>query len=173
MKQHNLMSLLQKDFTTVHVAFRADIKEAEKQGPVPFDSTRQARPRMPRLFTYKADLSDNIKVDDYVVVEGQSGGPMVALVFKVDLTPHIDVDADFDYKWIVQKIDRSKYDERLKREEEFKETMRLVEAEHQRQNLVDKFMEHLPEGSEARQRMQAAIEGLNVTSTNVLENKSE
>lgn len=163
MRQNVLMSLLQKDFTTVHVAFRADIKAAEKAELLPFESRKNATPARPHTFTYKAALSEGLKAEDYVVVETENSGPMIALVIEVDEAPIIDPDATFDYKWIVQRIDRKPYDDRIAREAEFLKTMKAVEAESQRTELVRKFAEHLPEGTDARAKFDAAVTNLTGT----------
>ncbi len=161
MKQHHLLSLLQNDFTTIHVAFRSDIDNAvsapSNGGTSGFETTRSPKPKVPRTYTYKALITDELKADDFVVVDHPKGGPMVGLVISVDAVANIDVDADFEYKWIVQKINRVPYETRLKKESEFLETMKAVEREAQRSELVKKFAEHLPEGSPARQLYDTAV----------------
>lgn len=158
MKQNHLLSLLQKNFITIHVAFRSDIDAANgTPQPVAFDTSRSKRKPDPRTHTYKCPQDENVKVDDFVVVDGPKGGPMVGLVIRVDDFADINPDADFEYKWIVQRINREPYEARLKSEAEFLETMKHVEREAQRAELVEKFAAHLPVGSEARNKFDLAV----------------
>ncbi len=157
MKQSHLLSILQNDFTTVHVAFRADINAASIEEAKGFSGTAKVNGGTVRTFTYKAPFTANIVVDDYVVVESPKGGPMVGLVMRVDEKANIDLDADFEYKWIVQRIDRTEYDARVKRDAAFIETMNEVEREAQKAKLIKKFADHLPEGSEARAKYEQAV----------------
>lgn len=139
MNQRHLLSLLQNGFTTIHVVFESNMHDG-------FGSVKSQS----KTYTYKADLKDNIQVGDKVIVDSPTKGLHVVTVANVDKTPRIDVSAPFDYKWIVQKVDTTLYNERLKKEEEFLESMEEVERAHQRQMLLEKFRTHLPEGSEAR-----------------------
>lgn len=155
MKQSHLLSLLQNDYTTVHVAFRQDMSTDTSEIN---DFTGQVvNKKTPRTFVYKAPHSYKLEVNDYVVVETPKGGPAVVIVTKVDETPNIDPDADFDYKWVVQRVDRTEYLARLEREQIFLETMKEVEREAQKAKLIEKFATHLPEGSEARRKYDEAI----------------
>lgn len=139
MNQSHLLSLLQNGFTTIDVVFESNMQDG-------FGSVKAQS----KTYTYKADLKDNIQVGDKVIVDSPSKGLHVVTVVGVDKTPRIDVSAPFTYKWIVQKVDTARYDEMLKKEEEFLEAMAEVERAHQRQLLLEKFKNHLPEGSEAR-----------------------
>lgn len=139
MNQKHLLSLLQNDFTTVDVVFESSVQ----------DSFGRAVSQS-KAYTYKAHLKDGVQVGDKVVVDSPSKGLSVVTVVAVDKTPRIDVHAPFDYKWIIQKVDTSRYEEMLKKEEQFLEAMAEVERAHQRQRLLEKFQAHLPEGSEAR-----------------------
>ncbi len=163
MKQNHLLSLLQKDFVTIHVAFRSDIDAATNQPTqVAFDTSRKPRTDIkPRTYTYKAPITDGIKADDFVVVDHPKGGPMVAMVYGVDTFADINPDADFEYKWIVCKVDRTAYEARQAREKEFLASMQHVEREAQRAELIEKFAKHLPEGSEARAKYNAAVASVN------------
>lgn len=114
-----------------------------------------------RLYTYKALLEDKVKEGDYVVVDTPSAGLQLCEVHHVDRVPNIDVDADFDYKWIVQKVDRSKYDERIEREEQFHLAMQEVEREKKRAELRQHFLADIGEDSVAKRILEGAIKSLN------------
>lgn len=92
------------------------------------------------------------------MVNSPSEGLTVAQVTRVDAKPRIELDAPFAYKWIVQKIDRSRYDNLLAQEAEFKEALVEVERIKQREAVMKSFQEVLPEGSEARKLFENTIE---------------
>lgn len=150
MKQKHLFALLDTSFTTIRVAFAKDFLKAEADA----ESVRKRfgsedfAPQV-RTYIYKAAIADNLKEGDHVVVETASAGLTVDKVMEVHTAPQIDVDADFDYKWIVQKVDRTEYDARVKRESDFAQMMLEVERTRQREALVEDMRKNLPEGSRA------------------------
>lgn len=140
MKNKHLISLLQTGFTTIKVEF--------KQGS--------------QQYTYKAKLSEGIKVEDRVIVDSPQDGLTVVKVVEVHLTPEIDLHAKFDYKWIVHKVDLTDYLATLAQEAEFTRTLLEVERIRQKEELLADFQKYLPEGSAARQLFDKAthmIEG--------------
>ena len=139
MNQKHLLALLQSGYTTIEVVFNDNGAKS-------------------KTYTYKARLEDNIQVGDRVVVDSPSKGMTVVEVTAVHKTAKIDLDAPFTYKWIVQKIDSTAYDETQAKEAEFLETMMEVERVHQRELLLSKFKDHLPEGSEARKMFESATQ---------------
>lgn len=75
--------------------------------------------------------------------------------------PKIDLDANYDYKWIVQKVEVKAYEEKVAHEEGVMEELETVEQEHQRQILVDKILNNAPEDSPVRKMFNAAVAKLN------------
>jgi hypothetical protein len=174
MKQKHLVSLLQKGFTTIQVQFpHGDPSEAPKvtmamppMAPTPWSephpthrTAQQPRPRV-FAFTYKAKLPAPA-VGDQVLVDTSNQGLVVANVVGVDPVPRIDMDADFDYKWIVQRVDRTEYDAAVAQELAFADTLQAVEAEKQREEMVASFQARLPEGSAARSLFDRALLDMN------------
>lgn len=141
MKQRHLISLLQNDYVTVKVVF-------QRPDYAPITGSTNKR------YTYKARLP--IAKDDIAVVEVSSRLAIVKVV-EVNDVPQIDVDADYDYKWLVQRIDRTAYDNTVAVEKKFTEAMMAAEKAHQRLLLAQKFTDHLPIGSEARTLFDAAV----------------
>ncbi len=155
MKHKHLYSLLDTTFTTIHVVFSNAVPAA--------NTGRAVRPNEARSplryveddapadsYVYKSPLDANVSVGDHVVVFTPREGLRIAKVVQVDAAPVIDVDAPFDYRWIVQRIDKEAYQERVDREERFSATMLEVERTKQREALVNSFQASLPEGSAAR-----------------------
>ena len=141
MKQHHLISLLQANYVTVQVKF---VRPA-------FAPTV---PSSNKLYTYKTSLP--VVEGDFAVVEVKNELTIVK-VMKVDTVPQIDVDADYSYKWLVQRVDRTAYDNTLAVEQNFEKAITAAEREHQRAILKEKLSTHLAVGSEARRMFDNAV----------------
>lgn len=150
MKHKHLFSLLDTTFTTVHVVFGGPIVDIEEDQYDFRAPPRPAKaPSAPQTYVYKVPKDWNVEKNDVLVVE-RNGGMNLVHVVRVDGEPDIDLDANFDYKWAVQKVDRSAYDALVEKEKGFQDTMLNVERVKQRESLLQSFRESLPEGSEAR-----------------------
>lgn len=151
---NHILSLLQTGFITIGVTFEADLRRSDA-----IDRARN-RNRQEVEYDYKALESDQIKLGDLVVVDSPNTGLTIVEVTRVDKKPRINLDAPFPYKWIVQKIDRTRYDEVLQQEEDFKEALVEVERAKKREEVVKDFQERLPEGSEARKLFEQAVQSV-------------
>lgn len=169
MKQRHMLSLLQTGYTTVHVALQSTVATAPKapgrpeprvQPGVPVapwgESPRPWDPIAPRVPTQVFKTRVKLVPGDTVVVEN-NGGLELATVHVVDSHPRIDVDADFDYKWIVQKVDMQTYESLLAEEKQFMDTLQEIERQKQRDELMANMSAHLPVGTQARAMFDAAI----------------
>lgn len=136
MKQRHLLALLQSGYTTIQVKF---------------DNT-------PKTYTYKARC--HIEIGDRVIVDTPRNGLTLVEVVGIDKAPRIDIDADFTYKWIVQKVDRTDYDRIVEQEKAFMDTLQEIERVRQRDMLMQSFKDHLPEGSQARVMFDDAVNQL-------------
>jgi len=186
MQNKHILTLLREDYTTVQVimgqhslrGFQADaiahanvkayrdyqVAAVESlQDPAPWQRTvvngqpdRPSRASPHKLYTYKAKKSLGLQVGQTVMVE-RDDMLAFATVVKVHDVPEIDLDAPFDYKWIVNKVDRAEYDRTLVEEANFMQLARAAEREHQRELLKGKFMEHLPADSIGRKLFDEAV----------------
>jgi hypothetical protein len=163
-----MFSLLDQSFTTVHVAFGTGsllppgeydvtIESVEIHTPWQGEDPRlemrmkqPARGKRPQSYVYKVPKAWDVKAGQHLVVLDPGGDLAVVNVLRVDEAPDIDVDANFDYKWAVSKVDTTEYLALNKREKEFGGAMLEVERVKQRENLLESFRSSLPEGSEAR-----------------------
>lgn len=105
-----LLSKIQENYTTIRVRFAGS------------NSTK---------YTYKC--AEVVEIGDYCIVIGANEVPIIAKVVGVDETPQIEKDFSVAYKWILGRVDRTKYDARLEEEQRFytqvKLTKRKSEAE--------------------------------------------
>jgi hypothetical protein len=176
MKQKHLLSLLQQGMTTVQVEFLqgrpggapAPLQPMPAQPPrndVPWSQHTSRTPQPwdtptppAKVYTYKAPIGLLADGDIVVVQDDKSPyGLALGRVHHVDSVARIDVDADFDYKWVVSKVDTTAYAKRVQEERAFADTMQAVEATRQREQLVRTMTEHLPQGTEARAQFDAAL----------------
>ena len=171
MKQKHLYSLLDQTYTTVKVAFTdrvlpagtydngTDLGEYDQGAGAPRTNLGQIKTKgktppwggdRGRGYTYKVPKSWDIKEGDTLIVLTERNGLSFVHVVSVDDMPDIDVDADFHYRWAVQKVDLTEFQELTLKEEQFGRQMIEVERVKQRESLLDSFRNSLPEGSAAR-----------------------
>ena len=186
-KQKHILSLLQTGYTTIQVQFARDINSGSSvdadaprgktvavppwQENVQYDNLGRGHGRVPQaaqpmppihdLYTYKAKLTTNVKPGEAVVVEVR-GRLVLALVHSVDEVPRIDTDADYDYKWIVQRVDMTEYRQCEADEQAFRDSLQQIEREKQRAATLASFMENLPQGSAERALFDSAVNRLSL-----------
>lgn len=148
----HMLAFLQDNYTTVSVKFLNDIGIISGS----------------KDYTYKVLLEDNIKEGDTCVVD-VSGVKKLVVVTAVHSTPKIDPSAQYDFKWIVQRIDTSRYDQQVAVEEKVRDMFFEIERENQRKKFVDEFKT----GLEGRplELFNEAVALIN--STKVIENGSQ
>lgn len=139
MKPNHLISLLQNDYTTVKITFDG--------------AGRGTR------YTYKAPLSANVDIGDYVVVATDDMRLSVGYVAEVDDFPDIDTTASFAYKWIVQKVDLDKYTHQLEVEHRFKKHLRTLQRQQAKTQSLSAFAAQFEAGSTEREELDALIRG--------------
>jgi hypothetical protein len=164
MKQKHLFTLLDQSATTVRVVFAQDErKHAAQLADVRRRFGDDGLTTEIRSYVYKAPLAMELEAGDSVVVDTPGSGFSVGRVVEVHTSAQVDVDADFEYKWIVQKVDRRDYDARCERERNFAKMMVEVERTRQRDALVAELRLHLPAESEARRLFDSALSVVNHT----------
>lgn len=79
----------------------------------------------PKLYHYKTTL--DLVPDDHVIVFTPQNGYQVVQVIKV-VSPFEVPTAQFDYKWVVQKVDTAAYDQAVETEATLSAELRRIEA---------------------------------------------
>ncbi len=80
-------------------------------------------------------LDADIKVDDFVVVPtGTRHGMTVVRVVEVD--SDVDYDAPQPVEWVVQRVDRSEYDQTVAQEAEAIKAVKSAEVRKKREDLA-------------------------------------
>lgn len=171
MKHKHLLSLLQTDYVTVQVSFNSHThKGMHLPQQINFGDSVDLVDKYGKLYTYKcADLT--IKAGELAIVH-VAGGFKLVTVMVVDKEPQIDLDADFTYQWIVQKVDTTTYDKLNESEAKFNKALVEVEKVSQRDLLMKKVTEGLPEDSPVHQLFKDAMESI-ATVTKVIEDKKD
>lgn len=96
-----------------------------------------------RHYVYKAELPFS-PTTGMVVVASPSKGYCLARVVEIHDVPQIDVNASFDYKWIVAKVDDSRYTELVEEDKEFTKRMR----EHEQTKIYAELLAQFPQAME-------------------------
>jgi hypothetical protein len=162
----HLLSLLQTNFRTVHVIFddvdgfqdapwnsqqptQAQPGKAQprRNEPVaPQQATTRAAPQ--RAYVYKCHNSMEVSQGQQVVVMTDYGLRIVTVV-KVDDFADIDLNADYDYKWVVSVIDTAVYDDLLDKEAKFNRLVTEARRTKVREETLAAFKSVLPTEGEA------------------------
>lgn len=129
------MLVLMQDYTSIKVVFTINL---------PFDPVAVGAQTG---YTYLMPYAMDLRVGDAVVVPVTSGGFKIGQVIAVDAQPGLNLDAPFQYKWVVGKVDFQAYNERLMMEDRIGAKVQDLERENLRKNLVAGLMESM--GSEA------------------------
>lgn len=100
------------------------------------DTQVLGRAYRPKTYTYKATLDMGIAKGDKVIVDSPHSGLTIVEVVGVDESDLFE--GDFEYKWVVQRIDTAGYQKRIDTDEKAKQLLR--EADHmlaQKQALTE------------------------------------
>lgn len=138
MKHKHLIALLQEGYTTIQVRFVSSAK----------------------LYTYKAPLSAGVQAEDKVIVDSPTNGLTIVDVVSVDAHPRIDIDADFTYKWIVQRVDMAAYQRTIDLEAEALEMLEEAERRRQRDELMADYASQFPRGTPAGEMFNETVRRL-------------
>lgn len=140
MNPNHIISLMQNDYTTIGVQF-VDDHNADK------------------VYVYKVLRADMPSKGDRFVVNSQytSSGFAIVEVVRVDDEPEINTNATYDYSWIVQKIDRARYDAVFELERQFAQKLRAIQQKAVRQQAAAQLLGEFPEGSEARKELESLL----------------
>ena len=120
MRQNHIISLLQSGFTTIQCIY---------------DLTKEDWANT-KSYTFKTILSVN-EGDLVVVPNGKQGNMKVVRVVTVHNEPKLDLDADFDYAWVVSKVDVIDYVNILAQEEKAGKQLLSLEAQKRKAEVLD------------------------------------
>lgn len=115
--------------------------------------------KAPKTYTYKVLKTEGYKKGD-VAVAHTDRGMVLVLVVEVHEHPQIDIDAAFDYKWLVQRVDTKRYEEQLKAEKNFEAALLEIERRKQTERLKNELLEMYGDTVEGRQLLEQSIQGL-------------
>lgn len=139
MNTQNLVSLLQENYTTCYAVFAADTRVPDT---------------LIKTYTYKLALGDDnlpiAQAGDFAVVE-VNGILKIVQIVAVHAQPETDIDAKFEYKWIINRVDLDHYQKRIAAEKAFLEEYNRVRNDSVRKQLLDQMFDGITE--ETKQRL--------------------
>jgi len=139
--QNHLVELLAKNFYTIGISFEHSSK----------------------VYTYKVALDIELEVDDKVIVDITSGLTIVNVIRVDKDASGIDLTMDVKYKFIVQKLDTTQYDELCEKDKSIGKVIAQGAAERARRELIESYTGNLNE------EQIKALEDCGVTSVKRLE----
>lgn len=95
-----------------------------------------------KIYTYKVAKDIELEVEDLVIVETNSGMEIVT-VQRVDEGMNIDLASDIKYKFIVQKIDLTKYQEMCDTDNNVASVLAQNAAQKQKEELLARYVTDL------------------------------
>lgn len=127
MNRNNILSSLQPGVITVEVAI----------------------PGAPRFYTYKALEAWGLEPGDEVVVPAR-GMFVVGTVAEVNQHFKADLNVPFQYKWIVQKVDFTKYNNLTEADSDFVCVMEEARAKAERDAMLEVVLKDVADADRAR-----------------------
>lgn len=147
----NLATMLQANVVLVRVVFDPlSLIQLEA-----LQKVRDFRNLSQKSWVYKALATQGIKVGDHLVVQTADG--QLKTVRCIAVGEPIDLNADFEYKFIVQRIDLTAYQICLDHEEKVKEMLLTAERQRQTDEVIEQYKKAYPEGTPARQQLDEAL----------------
>lgn len=118
-----------------------------------------------KTYTYKVNhmQAANLAKGDRVVVPTDADAFAVATVWMVDKTPQIDYNAQFEYRWLVQKVDAQEYNQNLAHEQQFRALLEENEKQRQREAIRSSMLQNmLPTDPDSLAQFNEALKVLGV-----------
>ncbi len=125
---------LQRPFITVGAVFEDDIGIND----ILNETTQSDFEYKGFCYTFKAEVDSNFAVGDYAVVHAKNELKIVKIV-QVHHTPKIDINAHFEYKWVIQKIDFRAFKERHAEQKRIESLLNALEIAERRESLAQRL----------------------------------
>lgn len=125
---------LQKPFITVGAIFEDDIGIND----ILNESTPADFEYKGFCYTFKAEIDSNFAVGDYAVVHARNELKIVKIV-QVHDAPKIDVNANFEYKWVIQKIDFVPFKERHNEQKRIETLLNALQIAERKEALLERL----------------------------------
>lgn len=118
------------------------------------DTQAVGRVHRPKSYTYKATLDMGIAKGDKVIVDSPHNGLTIVEVVGVDESDLFE--GDFEYKWVVQRIDTAGYQKRVETDEKAKQLLREADHVIAKRQAVDKARNKYINVSKAYEKFEEA-----------------
>ena len=121
---------LQKPFITVGAIFQDDISISDI-----LNDNIDTQEHHGHCYTFKAEVDSGLVVGDFAVVHANDALKIVKIV-QVHATPNIDINARYEYKWVVQKIDFTAFKTRHKEQKGINDMLTALEIAERQEALM-------------------------------------
>lgn len=169
--RHAIELLTEGQFTTVSVYFETEASDTARGAWASKDNAAKsnfpfiANSLPSRSYIYKCsnEMAASLQPGAMVIVPVEGGRFKVGNVWQIHKSAEIDFDAKFAYKWVVQAVDTSEYDNHMAQERAFK--VALVEAEkaQQREAIRASILNSIPPNTEGYKLFEQALQAIQVT----------
>ncbi|PIE47090.1 MAG: hypothetical protein CSA42_05235 [Gammaproteobacteria bacterium] len=131
-------TLLQQPFNTVSAIFTNDVCIKSVLSLSKQQLLQQMQQESGMRYTFKVEPTLNIQVGDFAIVHA-NGELNIVQICELHKTPQIDPKANYNYKWVIDKVRLSTFKQRMKEEARINELLAdlyKVEQLHQLQNRL-------------------------------------
>lgn len=144
---------LQKPFITVGAVFEDDIGIND----IINDTNDATLDYKGFCYTFKAEIDSDFQVGDYAVVHARDELKIVKIV-QVHHTPKIDIHANFEYKWVIQKINFDAFKSRHQEQKRIDELLSALEIAERQKALLDRLNKLANENSAFKELMETVLD---------------
>lgn len=127
-----MIHLLQEDFITVGAVFEDEVTIEQLLKEKDFPTAHQF------AYTFKANADMGLKAGDLALVHAQNEIKIVRIV-EIHDSPLIDETANFDYKWVIQKVDITAFQQRMAEEKLLKRLLGKLVAVEKKHGLTERL----------------------------------
>ena len=142
-----------------HIDIYGDVQEGNLRPEAFINQNQHKQKAGPKSYVCKVLREDGYKPGDVAVVNSPRGLTLV-MVVQVDEHPQIDVDADFDYKWLVQRVDMTRYNRQLEAEKNFQAVLLEIERRKHTNRIKSELLEMYGDTEEGKLLLEASIKEL-------------
>lgn len=114
------------------------------------------------IFTFKVLLEDNFAENDSAIVDTSSGLKLLKCL-EVHDKPKIDLYANHDYKWVIQKVNFERYNKLVEAEEKFSDVLQDMEKIKVQDEIRAHILDTAGSNSEILKIFNGAVKSLNET----------
>ncbi len=136
-KQAHMLALLQENMTTVHVYYNDRDSGGDGGTLYTFKCTHQQAAVIQRMIAHNNTLKGSPIMEQPWAIVFTGGKFKIVKIHAVDAIPQLDLDAHYEYKWIVSVLDTDEYQDQMAKERKAKDLLIQGEKAKLKKELIE------------------------------------